>query len=344
MRSVGIEPPRAPQSGNAKIYRPTGKERYSDTGFHYTGARYLHATSESKRTRKPILILFGDGCTADDESFVRVLPHPLLREAADTLFVTIVVDSQATFGNDAALMAKYSMRKDKKHPPVGWIMDSEGKKLAPRMFTNSIETTARTMTKALKSKKSKVPRYLDMVLREASAIEESSVFGMPSQSDGEIVFATLEGVVSTQTGRLGSKQCVEVSYDTKQVSYRKLVRHALRHGDTDVIYCRDENERKVAKKEAKRSAKGKSIMVGVTNEAMQPDDAGKKYLCETLLCHVPLTRLQKLQMNLRLFQKKSCLKLLSPRQRFIMDVIQEDEQNALGSRLGPRVPSWITYY
>jgi hypothetical protein len=76
--------------------------------------------------------------------YVRILPHRLSREAADTLFIIVLINAQEASGNDAALNQKYSIRKYKKHPVV-WIMDCKENNLAPRMFRdNNVETTART--------------------------------------------------------------------------------------------------------------------------------------------------------------------------------------------------------
>jgi hypothetical protein len=346
MKSVGIEPSEdsVPRSGDCNI-TSKDNELYSDTGFHYTAARFLQATSESRRSGKPILMLLADDCdsTTDEFSF-RVLPHPLLREAADTQFVTVLVDTQATLGNDAALIQKYYTSQGKKHP-VGWIMDYRGRKLAPQIANHSVENVSKAMIKALKSSKNKVPEYLDLVFQESSAVEESAVFGMSCYNDGEILFSRIEGVIATCPGQIGAKPCVKVAYDTKKVSYRKLVRIAIRQNAADVIYCRNSKEQRIAK-EAKRTGKGKFTMVGMIYEAMRPavNGADKHFLSKTSMCRVPLTRLQKLKANLRISENKSCLYLLSSRQRFMLEIAEENKQVTTRRRCEPRAPEWIDFF
>jgi hypothetical protein len=102
-------------------------------------------------------------------------------------------------------------------------------------------------------------------------VKDSVVLGIRSSQQGEIMFSKLEGVIATRAGWIGSRQCVEASYDTREVSYRELVRYALNSNVADVIYSTDKKEKCIAKQQAKRAGKLNFTMVRLISEAMRPD-------------------------------------------------------------------------
>jgi hypothetical protein len=108
-------------------------------------------------------------------------------------------------------------------------------------------------------------------LEEFSVVKKSVVLAMRSYQQGKIVFSKLEGVIATRAGWIGSRQFVQISYDTKKVSYRKLVRYALNNNVTDVIFSTDKKETCIAKQQAKRAGKSNFTMKGLISEGMRPD-------------------------------------------------------------------------
>lgn len=323
----------APLQQSEPVLQPHRQREIGNLKFSFNGlglGSWEQAKDESKRSTKAILILFHESrAHHTGHSLESVLSNPLLVEAVETYFITVLVSKTATNLAERALLRKYGIRRLKKTSVVR-IVDYKGRDLAGKINRCHEWNLARAMERALEAQGVKVPTYLKLLGQEIDpAAERVAVFGMSSFWEGELAFAKSKGVLSTRAGWMGSKQSVEVTYNPKLCPYRKLVQHAIKEKAADVIYCLNGRQMRIANSEVRRACKD-SIMVGRINplETISVLDADSKhYLSETALLYVPLLRIQAVKANLLISQNDAvcCNAFLSPRQRSLWSEAELDE-------------------
>jgi hypothetical protein len=328
LKSIGVSPLR-----QAELVSQKSRQReIGNLKFSFNAESWEQAKAESKRSNKAILILFHDTPVHHTgHSLESVLSNPLLVEAVETNFITVLVPKRATNLAERALLNKYRICGLKKTSVVR-IVDHRGRDLAGKINRCDEWNLARAVGRALVAQGLKVPTYLKLLVQEMDpAAERVSVFGMSSFWEGELAFAKCKGVVSTRAGWMGSKQSVEVTYNPKICSYSKLVQHAIKQNAADVMYCVNGRQMRIANREVRGACKD-SIMVGRIHllETISVLDADSKhYLSQTALLYVPLLRVQAVKANLLISQNdaKRCKSFLSPRQRILWSEAELDESS-----------------
>jgi hypothetical protein len=270
------------------------------------------AKSESERTGKPILYFEIDEILKESEE-IHIFSHPLVIEAAESLFVTVRMYPGAP--------AK-SVR----------VLDQNGNDVVAGIDGNhvSVGNIVSLMTCALKALQIVVPTYLLLLDQEEKGKARQSsdgtvqqicrlaVFGMSESHVGEVELGGQEGVLSTRTGYLGRQRVVQVSYDSTQVSYGSLLRFALNCLMVDAIYYSSNDERIAARVEVQRK-QGKCQILQLSGNILADFDS-KHFLRQTVLRYVPLTDLQGMLANrlVAMGALNEATRLLSPRQGVIM--------------------------
>lgn len=118
------------------------------------------AVAESTRSGKPLLILFteAEGCSTVRGYGNGVLRHPLIVDAAETLFVPVVVYNNVA-GADRAVLESFGERSW--NNPVVRIMTAERVELVPRMARDyTVGRLSADMRDALDSLGATVPTWL----------------------------------------------------------------------------------------------------------------------------------------------------------------------------------------
>jgi hypothetical protein len=236
------------------------------------------------------MVLFTEvpGCSTVRGYASRVLRHRLIVEAAETLFVPVVVHNN-TGGADRELLRSFG--EASWNNPALRIIDTNGRALAPRLYGDySVGATARTMQGALKRAGKPVPRYLSQLVAELSAKRARAVYAMACFWSGEAGLGGLDGVLATRAGFAAGHEVVEVIYDSKRLSKATLDAHARRH-----VAARPLGSVQV------RTAPAKDQLY---------------YLRRSRWRHVSgLTALQRTRINAALAQRKSPTTYASPRQQ-----------------------------
>lgn len=246
------------------------------------------ALAESKKSGKPVLILFDEvpGCHTCVSFGETVLSHPLIVEAAEELFVPVAVFNNIE-GADRAVLKSFS--EPEWNNPVVRIVDAQRKELTPRVDGDySSRGIVTAMVAALKKSGREAPGYLALLAQEVGDSErEKAVFSMRCFWEGEAKLGGIEGVLATRTGFADGKEVVEVTFDPVRLKSAVLLDKARG------MACTVDR----AGGEVKASAK---------------DD--KYQLRGTAYESVPMTALQAARLNAALASDDAAKSILSPRQ------------------------------
>ncbi|MEO1174564.1 MAG: thioredoxin family (seleno)protein [Myxococcota bacterium] len=263
------------------------------------------AQSESARSGRPMLVLFDEvpGCSTVRGYGERVLSHPLIKEAMETLFVPVAVFNNVG-GEDRKVLNHF--REATWNNPAVRIMSSDEKPLARRLYGDySVAATARVMIEALEAKGQSAPSYLELLT--ASARTETATYEMYCFWSGEVALGGVDGVVKSEPGFNGG-EVVRLEYDRKLVSLSDLDRVA-------------------------KSARAKRV----SSDRFVPSPKDDKYqLKHSLLRFVPLTDTQASRVNAALGQRANPLVHLSPGQREIYSAIKRQNGAGWTSQIGRR--------
>jgi hypothetical protein len=267
--------------------------------------------------------------------------HPLLVEAAESLFVAVLVD-----GGSGATQ------------PAVEFLDGAGTPLIPLLSPSEARcrgSVARAMVRALEAAGHRpVPRYLQVVSEEESGRIETAAFGVAEDRDddnsdddparGEAEFPALSGVISTRSGTVDGRPAVEVSYDGQRLSFGCLVHFALKRKAGRVVYYRTNDERVAAQVEIERLRETASTKQ--YSGTIQLDCDPKPALRRTPLRFVPLTAAQASRANrfAHLGRLDEAVHLLSPRQGLIlMKTMHKTTQKNLHDVIDvPILPAWVS--
>ena len=364
--SSGIVMPPLHRSPAPESYYRLTKNQHEELGnIHFEFDSLEEARRASARREQPILCIEAE-FPGDVTTGTTIFSHPLIVEAAESLFVTVQprqlepqdendgVDDSFGYSFDRRFFTKSSCRTRVR------ILDDRGMDVLSPVENMSLSQVLHSMVSGLESYRTHVPKYLQLFLEEESGkhqvlsktrsrdIQRRAVFGMFNSVKAEVAFAELDGVLSTRSGVFGNRQqAVEVIYDSSRLSFCALVRHSLRAAGVNLVYFESNDERIAAqlevqryegsigkiqqryadeKDEAKPSIK---IMKGYGN--MRASQNSKPALRGSILKFVPMTDLQATQANrlIHLQQFHKAMHLLSPRQGLIaMQAMQAHGSNA----------------
>ena len=302
----------------------------------FDASSFEQALEESKETDKPVLIIFQifHGVPAAVAIGKTVLSHPLLIEAADSLFITVSVDVGGTTQHDVRLLSRY--HESRNHETAIHIVNSKGQDLVLKLEGSrcSIGNVAKAMRGVLERKALKVPTYLKLLEAEFIARDEAHTkiaqreanviaFRTKQIEKIETLIAELNGVVAIECGTIGRGVVVKVTYNPAIVDCKSIVVQALSMGGIETVYWSDPRQVKALESELKL------LDVPPQLDELGPKSVGrskdsKHYLRKTLLRFLPLTSLQALQANLAISRNQNELidDLLSPRQLAILEAVE----------------------
>ena len=259
------------------------------------GRDFEAARAQSRASGKPMFVLFTEvpGCSTVKGFADTVLQHPLVVEAIEDHFVPVAVYNNTTGDADHAILRSFG--EPAWNNPVVRIISPDRDALSPRFSgPYDVATLTASMTRALGVAGRPVPEYLALLDLEGAASErtETTTFAMGCFWSGEAELGGLEGVVSSRTGFAQGREVVEVEYDPRVTSDRKL-----------------------------SSQYGRAALTGDTTLRPSPKD-DKYRLRHTPWRHVPMTTTQASRVNATLGQKQDPSAHLSPRQRGLYAIVR----------------------
>ena len=326
----------APKGIAACKLQKNKNEALGRLNFKYVASSFRSALDESRDTDKPVILFFQAMHGAPDAVAMgkSVLSHPLLIEAAESLFITVVVDIEGTTPDDAQLLARY--HENCHHGTVVRILNCKGHDLAVKLEGGrcSVGNIARAMRGVLDRKALTVPIYLklleteyfDPVVAPSKVLPAapSVIFFKTKQStEAEIDFAEVDGVVTVQCGKIYRSTAVKVIHNPDVIDCKAVLSHAMSVMTVESVCWT--NERQMLMLQSELELLDTTLLLqefrsGSFSGGKDP----KHYLRTTLLRYVPLTSLQALQANLAISKNELELvdNLLSPRQLAILEAVE----------------------
>lgn len=265
---------------------------------------FAAAQAEARAENKPLLVLFDEvpGCQTCVRYGQSALRHPLLVEAAETLFIPAAVYNNVG-GSDRSVLQRFG--EPTWNNPVVRVMDADGKALAPRLAGDYRPAAlAARMIEGLKASGRPAPRWLSAVADEIVPRDRLHV-GMHCFWTGEACLGDLEAVVATRTGWMGGTEVVEL--DVRAGQGPDVVQAVKARGCGTVVFSTDAKVLRAAERSGLRAAKPGRF------RATPSDDLHA--LGATPWRALPLTELQGSRVNALVSQRKDPSSWLSPRQR-----------------------------
>jgi hypothetical protein len=327
------------------------KHEFEELGcinFHF--AAFHNALDDSRKTCRPVLLVQAE-IPGDTDAGREIFSHPLIVEAADSLFTTVFNKDE-----DYSCSASRSASRKSRRTRVGFFDElgiEIGQSLSADMLTRAGIAEAMIATLEACDQPVPVPKYLRLLYDEERGrikpgplglpvpCYHRAVFGMDDSTLGEVEFAGLEGVISTRAGFVTRQKVVEVIYDRGRLSFGSVIHYALKHRIGDIIYYQTNDERISALIEIKRVKESPEVteFLGI----IQLDKDSKRALRKSPLRFVPLTDLQATRANrlAHLNRFDEAMHLLSPRQEMIF--MQAREKNSFKDVVDvPILPAWMS--
>jgi len=284
------------------------------------GTRPQAALSAAAERQLPVLIAYGDASTP-------ALAHPLVVEAAETLFVALRVAEDGEGAREARALTGGSPA----HRPAIRIVSAGGEVLAKiDGETIGLANLTSALATALVKSGGAVPPWLALLVEEAGSREgrlERATFAMHCFWEGEAALAAIPGVVQTRPGFLQKLEVVEVEFDPERVDYVALLRRAREFECASRVFARSDEQHRVAAGVVPDAAIR-------SDEAIRLDKEPKYYLSRTPLRAVPMTELQAARVNARIGKQEDAADLLSPWQRALAALVLEHPEADWPSSIG----------
>lgn len=176
---------------------------------------YDDAAARAAEVGRPLLVLFDEvpGCSTVRAFGAGALSHPLLVEAAETLFVPVFVQNN-TDGDDRRILEQFG--EPAWNNPAVRFLDPGGAPVGARLYGDWTEAAlAEHMVAALGAQ---APPWLVLVAEEERARirgTEPRLFGMYCFWSGEAALGGVPGVVGARTGFVNGSEAVELTVDPR---------------------------------------------------------------------------------------------------------------------------------
>lgn len=303
------------------------------------------AYAASKQSGKPVLLLFQEvpGCVTCENFGRVVLNHPLLAEAADTIFIPVLVYNNRK-GTDADTLRTFN--EPAWNNPVVRYLNYEQKDLTPRQQNDySLGGTARKMVATLQAAKRPVPQYLSALADEYDRTDlKNATFAMHCFWTGEAKLGSINGVNNVNAAFAHGQEVVVVTYDPALVTYDKLIASAQSMHCATTVFAHDDKQLTTATSHVGERA------VRLTDKVKPAKPSDHLYsLRATSFGYLPLTALQAIKINAAIAHKDTdqVVSWLSPRQRALHERIVTALKAApkcLGELTAPSNPNQLADY
>ena len=272
---------------------------------------FPQALEQAKKLDRPVLVLFDEvpGCQTCVRYGESVLRHPLLVEAAETLFIPVAIYNNVG-GADREVLKRY--KEPTWNNPVVRFLDASGEDIAPRLAGDyRLDTLATRMLTALKKTRKETPRWLQTVAEESGSTTRVYL-GMHCFWSGEACLGQDTHVLASRTGWMNGGEVVEI--EVKQGHADEVIRRAWKQG------C----ARKLHTNKTELAASGKALGFAVSPPGrFRPTPKDDLHtLRQTPWAALPLSPLQALRVNALLHRRQSFAAWLSPRQQTLAQKIR----------------------
>jgi len=163
------------------------------------------------------------------------MTDPIIIDAVENSFVPFLIHNNKG-GKDAEVLKKY------KEPAWNYqvirFLDEKGRDLIPRKDqVNTRKELSQRMVTALEKAKSPVPKALKLMQLSTDTENLQKVaFSCHCFWTGEAKLGTLDGVVETEAGFYGGHEVTLVTYHTKTITFKDLVKQAKKFNVANSVY------------------------------------------------------------------------------------------------------------
>jgi len=281
---------------------------------------YAAALEEARKVDRPLIVLFQEvpGCSTCVNYGDRVLSHPLVVEAVESLFVPVAIYNNVAGGDDERVLKMFE--EPANNNPVVRILSADGAALVPRVADNfAIPGLTGAMIAALKALNRPIPEYLKLLHVEADARVrgvQRATFSMHCFWDCEAKLGGIEGVISTAPATMQKLEIVEIEFDAKIIDFGRLLRMAMNMKCADRAFTRmDEHQLIASGMMSTRTQRSEQFSV--------PDKEPKYRMRSTPYRAIPMSPLQQTRVNSAVSDKKDAQRFLSPRQLQLLEIVKQ---------------------
>jgi len=270
------------------------------------------AAARARERGLPLLVLFTEvpGCATCVDFGAQVLSHPLIVEAAESLFVPVAVLNNVD-GPDKAVLKSFD--EPAWANPVIRIMSPDRADLVPRLGDQwTVGAVAKAMNEALTHGQTQPPGYLSILLEEEESAGrrlETVLFEVKDSAVAEAKIGSLSAVVRTRIGTREGVDVLEATFDPARQDYLSILRSVWRMNvATAVVNSLGDRV------EHTRRAFGPGGTKRGSTQFTPTEGAGLARLRESPYRAVPMTPVQALRINSALHAGRDADLILSPRQ------------------------------
>jgi len=143
---------------------------------------------------------------------------------------------------------------------------------------------------------------------------------------GEARLGLIDGVVATKAGWIGKIEVVEVVFDPETITYKALVKRAVKEECAARVFSRSDAQQELAKGIVDERA--------IRSDAEIRADDDKFYTSRTVLKHVPMTPLQATHVNAWVGDHEDPTSMLAPGQLRLLEAIQRSPESGWPVAIG----------
>ncbi len=288
------------------------------------------ALEHARKRNKPLLVLFQEvpGCGTCTDYGDKVLSHPLIVDAVETLFVPVAIYNNIE-GDDERVLKMFD--EPAWNNPVVRIMTADKRPLAPRVADEyTVGQLAEAILAARVAQNREIPAYLSTLAEEQAAPNnhlETATLAMHCFWEGESALGDVPGILSTRAGFVGKDEVVEVTFDRDRIDYASIIKKAQSLDCASRVYTRDDGQQR----EASQIVSSNAVR---SDERIRPDKDPKYYLSQTPYRYVPMVELQAMRINHAIHEKGDVDGLLSPSQLRLLELVQRFPDAGWESAIG----------
>lgn len=269
---------------------------------------YNEALEESALKNKPVLLFFQEipGCSTCVNYGRDVLSHPLMVEFIENEFIPLAIYNNKP-GKDAEILKKYN--EPSWNNPVTHFVDSKGDDIVNKLAHNYQPLAMyNKMVEVLETLGKPIPLYAKALgndLKIEYGYFKTTVYETPCFWSGETTLAQHPGVVYTEAGWIGGAEVVKVFFDAKKASLETLDNYAKQEG----FYT-----------------------IG-NHENYRIDKTPQYYLSRTTFASIPLSKVQRTNINLAIPYRKDPSDFLSPKQLTKFQILSQGLNDEGGQKV-----------
>lgn len=253
---------------------------------------YQEALKQSKYKNKPVLLFFQEipGCSTCVNFGRDVLSHPLMTEFIENEFIPLAIYNNRS-GKDSDILALYN--EPSWNNPVAHFIDGEGRDIIQKLANNYHPLSMYDkLVEVLKKLGKPIPKYA-LLLGDELKIKygnlNSTIYETPCFWSGETSMALHPAVKYTEAGWIDGLEVVKVFFDNSQGSLKALNTYAVSEG----FFAIDNQQN------------------------FKIDKRPQYYLSKSPFKYLPLSKVQRSQINVAIPYHRQPEQYLSPKQQLI---------------------------